>query len=108
MVLPARINFSMCAVGAKLLLFGGEAERSVALADTHMVDLSQPLPFWQKLTLPPDAAQPAGRWGHSLRAVAVRLSIRSQLGGTRCTSSQRESRGCWVQKRLMCLQLTLD
>jgi hypothetical protein len=71
-VLPERINFSMCALGTKLLFFGGEAERGVALSDLHVVDLSHPTPFWQKLTLPKGAPQPAGRWGHTLRTVSVR------------------------------------
>ena len=82
-VLPARINFSMCALGAKLLFFGGEAERGVALSDLHVVDLSHPTPFWQKLTLPKGAPLPAGRWGHSLRTVSVRAPALPPHSATR-------------------------
>nr|AML77568.1 putative LOV domain-containing protein [Cylindrocystis cushleckae] len=60
---PSRCNFSACAVGNKVVLFGGEGANMQPMNDTFVLDLGAASPEWQHVHV--DAAPP-GRWGHTL------------------------------------------
>nr|AML79421.1 putative LOV domain-containing protein [Pallavicinia lyellii] len=60
---PSRCNFSACAVGNKLVLFGGEGVNMQPMNDTFVLDLSEAHPEWQYVKV---NRAPPGRWGHTL------------------------------------------
>nr|AML77646.1 putative LOV domain-containing protein [Gonatozygon kinahani] len=60
---PSRCNFSACAVGNKLVLFGGEGANMQPMNDTFVLDLGSANPEWQHVQV---ASAPPGRWGHTL------------------------------------------
>ncbi|BBN05584.1 protein MpFKF [Marchantia polymorpha subsp. ruderalis] len=60
---PSRCNFSACAVGNKLVLFGGEGVNMQPMNDTFVLDLSVKHPAWQHVNV---KSPPPGRWGHTL------------------------------------------
>ncbi|EPS73461.1 hypothetical protein M569_01292, partial [Genlisea aurea] len=63
---PSRCNFSACAVGNRVVVFGGEGVNMQPMNDTFVLDLNSTNPEWQhvKVTSPPP-----GRWGHTLSCV---------------------------------------
>jgi len=62
---PSRCNFSACAIGSKIVIFGGDHCQQ-ALNDTHVLDISLSKPVWKKLHTRND---PPGRFGHTLKAL---------------------------------------
>lgn len=60
---PSRCNFSACAVGNKLVLFGGEGVNMQPMNDTFVLDLGVAHPEWQYVKV---NSPPPGRWGHTL------------------------------------------
>nr|AML78031.1 putative LOV domain-containing protein [Lindsaea linearis] len=60
---PSRCNYSACAVGSKVVLFGGEGVNMQPMNDTFVLDLSVSCPEWQNV---PVSSPPPGRWGHTL------------------------------------------
>nr|AML78596.1 putative LOV domain-containing protein [Takakia lepidozioides] len=60
---PSRCNFSACAVGNKLVLFGGEGVNMQPMNDTFVLDLSVAKPEWRHVHV---SSPPPGRWGHTL------------------------------------------
>ena len=66
---PSRCNFSSCAVGTKILIFGGDHGQH-ALNDTYVLDLSRAEgeggARWERLFC---RNPPPGRFGHTLRKV---------------------------------------
>nr|AML76981.1 putative LOV domain-containing protein [Pilgerodendron uviferum] len=67
---PSCCNFSVCAVGSKVVLFGGEGVNMQPVNDTFVLDLSEDCPEWTHVNV---NSAPPGRWGHTL----------SCLGGSR-------------------------
>nr|AML78575.1 putative LOV domain-containing protein [Hakea drupacea] len=63
---PSRSNFSACAVGNRIVLFGGEGVNMQLMNDTFVLDLNSPNPGWQCVKL---SSPPPGRWGHTLSCV---------------------------------------
>ncbi|GJP64584.1 hypothetical protein CLOP_g21561 [Closterium sp. NIES-67] len=64
---PSRCNFSACAVGSKVVLFGGEGANMQPLNDTFVLDLASDIPEWRHV--PVAGSAPPGRWGHTLSCV---------------------------------------
>nr|AML77844.1 putative LOV domain-containing protein [Zygnemopsis sp. BC-2016] len=60
---PSRCNFSACAVGNKVVLFGGEGANMQPMNDTFVLDLGAENPEWQHVHV---GSAPPGRWGHTL------------------------------------------
>eukprot|EP01018_Ginkgo_biloba_P007333 Gb_20542 [translate_table: standard] len=60
---PSRCNFSACAVGNRLVLFGGEGVNMQPMNDTFVLDLSAAHPEWRHVKV---SSPPPGRWGHTL------------------------------------------
>ncbi|PKU68333.1 adagio-like protein 3 [Dendrobium catenatum] len=60
---PSRCNFSACAVGNRLVLFGGEGINMQPMDDTFVLNLEAANPEWCKVQV---ASAPPGRWGHTL------------------------------------------
>eukprot|EP01018_Ginkgo_biloba_P006109 Gb_27146 [translate_table: standard] len=60
---PSRCNFSACAVGNRLVLFGGEGLNMQPMNDTFVLDFSAANPKWQHVKV---SSPPPGRWGHTL------------------------------------------
>lgn len=60
---PSRCNFSACAVGNRLVLFGGEGINMQAMNDTFVLDLGAACPAWRHMQV---SSPPPGRWGHTL------------------------------------------
>nr|AML77323.1 putative LOV domain-containing protein [Ptilidium ciliare var. pulcherrimum] len=60
---PSRCNFSACAMGNKLVLFGGEGINMQPMNDTFVLDLSVARPQWKYVEV---NSPPPGRWGHTL------------------------------------------
>ncbi|KAE8663880.1 Adagio protein 3 [Hibiscus syriacus] len=60
---PSRCNFSACAAGNRLVLFGGEGVNKQPMNDTFVLDLDDSNPEWQQLSV---KSSPPGRWGHTL------------------------------------------
>nr|AML78599.1 putative LOV domain-containing protein [Vittaria lineata] len=60
---PSRCNFSACAVGTKVVLFGGEGVNMQPMNDTFVLDLSASQPEWRSVQV---SSPPPGRWGHTL------------------------------------------
>ena len=63
---PSRCNFSACAVGNRVVLFGGEGVNRQPLNDTFVLDLNSSNPEWRHVKV---SSPPPGRWGHSLSCV---------------------------------------
>ncbi|XP_058078759.1 adagio-like protein 3 isoform X2 [Magnolia sinica] len=60
---PSRCNFSACAVGNRLVLFGGEGVNMQPMDDTFVLNLDAVNPEWRRVKV---ASSPPGRWGHTL------------------------------------------
>nr|AML77820.1 putative LOV domain-containing protein [Gomortega keule] len=60
---PSRCNFSACAVGNRVVLFGGEGVNMQPMNDTFVLDLNASNPEWRHIKV---SSPPAGRWGHTL------------------------------------------
>nr|AML76415.1 putative LOV domain-containing protein [Ruellia brittoniana] len=63
---PSRCNFSACAVGNRVVLFGGEGVNMQPMNDTFVLDLNSTNPEWQHFKV---SSPPPGRWGHTLSCV---------------------------------------
>nr|GEV56159.1 hypothetical protein [Tanacetum cinerariifolium] len=63
---PSRCNFSACAVGNRVVLFGGEGVNMQPMNDTFVLDLNSNKPEWQHVKV---GSPPPGRWGHTLSCV---------------------------------------
>nr|AML78818.1 putative LOV domain-containing protein [Gyrostemon ramulosus] len=63
---PSRCNFSACAVGNRVVLFGGEGVNMQPMNDTFVLDLNSDNPEWQHVQV---SSPPPGRWGHTLSCV---------------------------------------
>ncbi|GAA0164273.1 DNA-binding transcription factor [Lithospermum erythrorhizon] len=63
---PSRCNFSACAVGNRVVLFGGEGVNMQPMNDTFVLDLSSSNPEWQHVKV---SSPPPGRWGHTLSSI---------------------------------------
>nr|AML77220.1 putative LOV domain-containing protein [Grevillea robusta] len=66
LVEPSRCNFSACAVGNRVVLFGGEGVNMQPMNDTFVLDLNSPNPEWRHIKV---SSPPPGRWGHTLSCV---------------------------------------
>nr|AML78723.1 putative LOV domain-containing protein [Cunonia capensis] len=60
---PSRCNFSACAAGNRLVLFGGEGVNMEPMDDTFVLNLDAVNPEWQRVSV---LSSPPGRWGHTL------------------------------------------
>nr|AML79068.1 putative LOV domain-containing protein [Ludovia sp. BC-2016] len=60
---PSRCNFSACAVGNRVVLFGGEGVNMQPMNDTFVLDLNASNPEWRHVQV---SSPPPGRWGHTL------------------------------------------
>nr|AML77697.1 putative LOV domain-containing protein [Bixa orellana] len=60
---PSRCNFSACAAGNRLVLFGGEGVNMQPMDDTFVLNLDAANPEWQRVSV---KSSPPGRWGHTL------------------------------------------
>lgn len=60
---PSRCNFSACAVGNRVVLFGGEGVNMQPMNDTFVLDLNSSNPEWRHVKV---SSPPPGRWGHTL------------------------------------------
>ncbi|MQM09378.1 hypothetical protein Taro_042246 [Colocasia esculenta] len=60
---PSRCNFSACAVGNRVVLFGGEGVNMQPMNDTFVLDLGASKPEWRHVKV---SSPPPGRWGHTL------------------------------------------
>ncbi|KAL0702834.1 hypothetical protein Bca4012_058956 [Brassica carinata] len=65
-VQPSRCNFSTCAVGNKIVIFGGEGVNMQPMNDTFVLDLGSTTPEWKSVLV---SSPPPGRWGHTLSCV---------------------------------------
>nr|AML77748.1 putative LOV domain-containing protein [Curcuma sumatrana]AML78182.1 putative LOV domain-containing protein [Curcuma longa] len=63
---PSRCNFSACAVGNRVVLFGGEGVNMQPMNDTFVLDLNASNPEWRHVKV---TSAPPGRWGHTLSSV---------------------------------------
>ncbi|VFQ77408.1 unnamed protein product [Cuscuta campestris] len=63
---PSRCNFSACAVGNRVVLFGGEGVNMEPMNDTFVLDLNSTSPEWKHVIV---SSPPPGRWGHTLSCV---------------------------------------
>lgn len=63
---PSRCNFSACAVGNRVVLFGGEGVNMQPMNDTFVLDLNSSNPEWKYVKV---SSPPPGRWGHTLSCV---------------------------------------
>lgn len=63
---PSRCNFSACAVGNRVVLFGGEGVNMQPMNDTFVLDLNSSNPEWRHVQV---SSPPPGRWGHTLSCV---------------------------------------
>nr|AML76675.1 putative LOV domain-containing protein [Limnanthes douglasii] len=63
---PSRCNFSSCAVGNRVVLFGGEGVNMQPMNDTFVLDLNASNPEWEHFEV---SSPPPGRWGHTLSCV---------------------------------------
>nr|AML79182.1 putative LOV domain-containing protein [Limonium spectabile] len=63
---PSRCNFSACAVGNRVVLFGGEGVNMQPMNDTFVLDLNSTSPEWRHIKV---GSPPPGRWGHTLSCV---------------------------------------
>ncbi|KAJ7942868.1 Flavin-binding kelch domain F box protein [Quillaja saponaria] len=60
---PSRCNFSACAVGNRIVLFGGEGVDMQPMDDTFVLNLDAANPEWRRVSV---KSSPPGRWGHTL------------------------------------------
>lgn len=60
---PSRCNFSACAAGNRLVLFGGEGVNMQPMDDTFVLNLDAENPEWRRVSV---KSSPPGRWGHTL------------------------------------------
>nr|AML76761.1 putative LOV domain-containing protein [Ilex sp. BC-2016] len=60
---PSRCNFSACAAGNRLVLFGGEGVNMQPMDDTFVLNLDAANPEWRRVSV---KSSPPGRWGHTL------------------------------------------
>ncbi|XP_021731131.1 adagio protein 3-like [Chenopodium quinoa] len=60
---PSRCNFSACAAGNRLVLFGGEGVGMQPMDDTFVLNLDSEHPEWRRVSV---KSSPPGRWGHTL------------------------------------------
>nr|AML77894.1 putative LOV domain-containing protein [Phyla dulcis] len=60
---PSRCNFSACAAGNRLVLFGGEGVNMQPMDDTFVLNLDAAHPQWRRVSV---QSSPPGRWGHTL------------------------------------------
>ncbi|GAA0174803.1 DNA-binding transcription factor [Lithospermum erythrorhizon] len=60
---PSRCNFSACAAGNRLVLFGGEGVNMQPMDDTFVLNLDAANPEWRRISV---KSSPPGRWGHTL------------------------------------------
>nr|AML77103.1 putative LOV domain-containing protein [Epifagus virginiana] len=60
---PSRCNFSACAAGNRLVLFGGEGVNMQPMDDTFVLNLDTANPEWRRVSV---KSSPPGRWGHTL------------------------------------------
>ncbi|KAJ0429127.1 putative PAS domain, F-box domain, galactose oxidase/kelch, beta-propeller, PAS domain superfamily [Helianthus annuus] len=60
---PSRCNFSACAAGNRLVLFGGEGVNMQPMDDTFVLNLDAVNPEWRQVRV---KSAPPGRWGHTL------------------------------------------
>ncbi|XP_024995471.1 adagio protein 3 isoform X2 [Cynara cardunculus var. scolymus] len=60
---PSRCNFSACAAGNRLVLFGGEGVNMQPMDDTFVLNLDAANPEWRQVSV---KSAPPGRWGHTL------------------------------------------
>nr|AML79312.1 putative LOV domain-containing protein [Gunnera manicata] len=63
---PSRCNFSACAAGNRVVLFGGEGVNAEPMNDTFVLDLNASNPEWQHVKV---GSPPPGRWGHTLSCI---------------------------------------
>lgn len=63
---PSRCNFSACAVGNRVVLFGGEGVNMQPMNDTFVLDLNANNPEWRHVKV---SSAPPGRWGHTLSSL---------------------------------------
>nr|AML77856.1 putative LOV domain-containing protein [Microcachrys tetragona] len=64
---PSCCNFSVCAVGSKVVLFGGEGVNMQPMNDTFVLDLNEDHPEWIHVNV---NSAPPGRWGHTLSCLS--------------------------------------
>nr|AML77064.1 putative LOV domain-containing protein [Dacrycarpus compactus] len=64
---PSCCNFSVCAVGSKVVLFGGEGVNMQPMNDTFVLDLNEDHPAWRHVNV---NSAPPGRWGHTLSCLS--------------------------------------
>ncbi|MQM00461.1 hypothetical protein Taro_033195 [Colocasia esculenta] len=69
---PSRCNFSACAVGNRLVLFGGEGINMQPMDDTFVLNLEAANPEWRRVKV---ASSPPGRWGHTLSCLTGSLLV---------------------------------
>ena len=69
---PSRCNFSACAVGNRLVLFGGEGINMQPMNDTFVLDLGVTSPEWRHVHV---NSPPPGRWGHTLSCLNGSLLV---------------------------------
>ncbi|PWZ26512.1 putative adagio-like protein 2 [Zea mays] len=76
---PSRCNFSACAVGNRVVLFGGEGVNMQPMNDTFVLNLSASKPEWRHFNV---SSAPPGRWGHTLSCLnGSRLVLFGGCGG---------------------------
>ncbi|XP_023770637.1 adagio protein 3 [Lactuca sativa] len=63
---PSRCNFSACAAGNRLVLFGGEGVNMEPMDDTFVLNLDAVNPEWRQVSV---KSSPPGRWGHTLSSL---------------------------------------
>ncbi|KAL8535829.1 hypothetical protein ACS0TY_011462 [Phlomoides rotata] len=63
---PSRCNFSACAAGNRLVLFGGEGVNMQPMDDTFVLNLDSENPQWSRVSV---KSSPPGRWGHTLSSL---------------------------------------
>ncbi|PKU69589.1 Adagio-like protein 1 [Dendrobium catenatum] len=63
---PSRCNFSACAVGSRVVLFGGEGVNMQPMNDTFVLDLNSSNPQWRPVNV---SSPPPGRWGHTISSL---------------------------------------
>nr|AML76810.1 putative LOV domain-containing protein [Kalanchoe crenata] len=63
---PSRCNFSACAAGNRLVLFGGEGVNMQPMDDTFVLNLDTENPEWRRVSV---KSAPPGRWGHTLTSL---------------------------------------
>nr|AML76858.1 putative LOV domain-containing protein [Marrubium vulgare] len=63
---PSRCNFSACAAGNRLVLFGGEGVNMQPMNDTFVLNLDSENPKWSRVSV---KSSPPGRWGHTLSSL---------------------------------------